>query len=101
MHTPLSTAASFALSKTVGILRLTHTHVSALSADASVAEDGTDVERDRLDPERRVRRQRARELRLIQGQDILRNVPVASPADFTKVSELRELRPWPAFWNSS
>lgn len=98
--TPLSTAASFALSKTVGILRLTHAHVSALPADASVARDGTDEERDRLDPERRVRRQRARELRLIQGQDILRNVPVASPSDFSKTAELRELRPWQSFWSN-
>jgi len=99
--TVLSVAATFALSKTVGILRLTHAHVSALPADASVRSDGTDEERDGLEPERRVRRQRARELRLIQGQDILRNVPVASSPDPTKVAELLELRPWLNFWTSS
>lgn len=89
------------MSKTVGILRLTHAHVSALPEETSVAGDKTDEERDRLDPERRVRRQRARELRLIQGQDILRTDPVAPSLDFTKMAELLELRPWRNFWTRS
>ncbi|KAI5123210.1 hypothetical protein M0805_003976 [Coniferiporia weirii] len=100
-HTPLSLAVSQALSKTLAIVRLTRTHAAASPVPPAppVADDATDEEKDLADPERRVRRQRARELRLVQGQDILRAAPSPSaPPDSTKAAELREMRVWADFW---
>ncbi|KAH8110799.1 Ribokinase-like protein [Phellopilus nigrolimitatus] len=108
-HTPLSHAASLALSKTLAVLRLTHALASAPSSlplpDAeavrALPEDATDEERDAADPERRVRRMRARELRLVQAQHLLRAVPgEKADADAGGGVELREMRPWDAFWTA-
>ena len=97
-HTPLSIAVSHALSKTFGMLRFTHEQVSATHPES---EDATDEERDRADPERQVRRMRTRELRLIQGQHILRATPIPMSNKHEGdgcVIELREMRPWNDFW---
>lgn len=87
-QTPLSYAASEALTKTLAILRLTHAHARTLPADERTA---TDSEADAADPERLVRRMRGRELRLIQGQDVLRANPTPAKA-------LRQMTCWEDFW---
>lgn len=69
--TPLSLAVSSALSKTIALLRLTHQR--ALSEVPEEDRTTTDEEKDRADPERVVRRMRGRELRLIEGQALLRD----------------------------
>ncbi|KAL5513368.1 BUD16 [Sanghuangporus vaninii] len=97
-YTPLSIAVSYALSKTFGILKFTHEQILA---QHPASEDATDEERDRTDPERRVRRMRTRELRLIQGQHILRAAPklISNEHDGgDNVVQLCEMRPWNNFW---
>ncbi|KAI0051014.1 Ribokinase-like protein [Auriscalpium vulgare] len=82
----LPAAVSQALSKTHGILRLTDAYASTLpEADRQP----TDDELDAADPERRVRRMRGRELRLIQGQNILRG---------DAVERSWQLSEWVDFW---
>ena len=83
---PLPYAVSLALTKTHAILRLTESHVSSLPAEDRTA---TDDELDAADPERRTRRMRARELRLVQGRRILSG---------EAMGELRSLREWDDFW---
>jgi pyridoxine kinase len=82
----LPRAVSLALTKTHAILRLTEAHVSLLPAEDRPA---TDDELDEADPERRIRRMRARELRLVQGRRILSG---------EAMGELRSLREWEDFW---
>jgi len=83
---PLPHAVSLALTKTHAILRLTESYVSSLPAeDRTVTDDELDV----ADPERRTRRMRARELRLVQGRRILSG---------EAVGEVRSLREWDDFW---
>ncbi|KAJ6561154.1 Ribokinase-like protein [Mycena vulgaris] len=82
----VSRAASQALSKTHAMLRLTYEHSETLPEDERQA---TDDEKDLADPLRKVRRMRGRELRLVQGQDILRG---------TALPDFREMQPWTAFW---
>ncbi|KAH9981946.1 Ribokinase-like protein [Russula compacta] len=60
---PLPRAVSLALTKTYAILCLTQTHASSLPPDERTT---TDDELDELDPERRIRRMRGRELRLVR-----------------------------------
>lgn len=108
--TPVSRAASLALSKTFAILRRTHDLCTA-PGDGEEESLATDDERDKQDPERRVRRMKRRELRLIEGQDILRSSPTSIPASTAEASgskdyndetgfvRLRELQPWPTFWS--
>jgi pyridoxine kinase len=79
-------AASQALTKTHAMLRLTYEHSETLPEDERQA---TDDEKDLADPLRKVRRMRGRELRLVQGQDILRGIGL---------KDIREMQPWPAFW---
>lgn len=110
--TPLSRAASLALSKTFAILRRTH-ELCTHPRDGEEEILATDEECDRQDPERRVTRMRRRELRLIEAQDLLRSNPEASlrqamdsgdvkstadeeRGDFVR---LRELQLWPTFWS--
>ena len=85
--TPLSRAASHALSKTHALLLLTHTASRALPAEDRTE---TDEERDVREPMRKVRRMRGRELRLVQGQDIIRR---------SEKVEARRLEPWAGFWD--
>ncbi|KAJ7708751.1 Ribokinase-like protein [Mycena rosella] len=80
-------AASQALTKTHAMLRLTHAHSETLPEEERQA---TDDEKDRADPLRKVRRMRGRELRLVQGQDILRGIGL---------HDVREMQPWTEFWS--
>ncbi|KAJ7746795.1 Ribokinase-like protein [Mycena maculata] len=84
----VSRAASQALTKTHAMLRLTHEHSKTLPEGDRQA---TDDEKDAADPLRKVRRMRGRELRLVQGQDILRGIGL---------KDVRELEPWTGFWQS-
>ncbi|KAG9313236.1 bud site selection protein 16 [Chiua virens] len=63
---PLAYAASHALSKTHAILTLTHESASTLSLPS------TDDELDAREPDRKNKRMKSRELRIIQGQYIFR-----------------------------
>ena len=108
--TPLSRAASFALSKTFAVLRRTH-DLCTLPGDGEEESLATDEERDKRDPERRVTRMRRRELRLIESQDILRASPKSAArkdsvdeqwdceSDDRDYVRLRELQLWPTFWS--
>ncbi|KAA1470285.1 Ribokinase-like protein [Dentipellis sp. KUC8613] len=84
--TGLADAVSLALTKTHAILQRTHIHALSLPPDERL---GTDDERDAEDPERRIRRMRGRELRLIQSQDIIRGEGLV---------EMRTLQEWEDFW---
>ncbi|KAI0737352.1 Ribokinase-like protein [Daedaleopsis nitida] len=85
-ETPLSRAASQAVSKTHTILSMTHEAALALPEDERRV---TDEELDAREPMRKIKRMRGRELRLIQGQDIIRG---------TEAIEYRQLKPWDDFW---
>ncbi|KAJ7626294.1 Ribokinase-like protein [Mycena polygramma] len=85
---PVSRAASQALTKTHAMLRLTHEYSETLPEDERQA---TDDEKDLADPLRKVKRMRGRELRLVQGQDILRG---------NNLKDVREMQPWTGFWES-
>lgn len=81
---PLPDAVGKALTKTHAIVQLTKAHAQTLEeADRT----STDDELDEKDPMRLVRRMRGRELRLIQGQDIIRGDGLR-----------REMRAWETFW---
>ena len=73
-----------ALSKTHAILSMTHEYAAALPEEDRLP---TDEELDAADPERKIRRMKGRELRLIQGQDVLR----AHATD--------EMHVWSGFWD--
>ncbi|OBZ73848.1 putative pyridoxal kinase BUD16 [Grifola frondosa] len=85
-ETPLSRAVSHALTKTHAILTLTHEYSEGLPEDERLA---TDEELDAREPERKVRRMKGRELRLIQSQDIIRGV---TPVEY------RRMELWTDFW---
>ena len=87
-ETPLSRAVSQAVSKTHAMLVLTHEAAATLPEDERTA---TDEELDAQEPMRKIRRMRGRELRLVQGQDIIRG---------TQPIESRKLRAWDAFWDA-
>jgi pyridoxine kinase len=88
-QTPLSHATSVALHKTHGILKLTHEHALTLPEDER---QPTDEEKDTQDPMRKIKRMRGRELRLIQGQSIIRD---------TSLAGVKEMQPWSEFWTLS
>jgi len=83
----LSYATSMAVTKTHAILSVTYEHAQNLPEEERLP---TDDEKDALDPERKIRRMRGRELRLIQGQDIIRN---------TDIADCRRMEAWTEFWN--
>ena len=85
--TPLSRAASAALTKTHALLALTHAAAAALPPGERAE---TDEERDAAEPLRKVRRMRGRELRLVQGQDVIRGTAPGVCA--------RRLGAWAGFW---
>lgn len=86
--TPLSLAVSSALRKTIALLRFTHQR--AFSEVPEEDRTTTDEEKDRADPDRVVRRMRGRELRLIEGQELLRD-----GAD----TPLTPMKLWEHFWD--
>ncbi|KAJ3555582.1 hypothetical protein NM688_g2496 [Phlebia brevispora] len=67
--TPISHAVSQAIAKTHAILTITHQHAMSLPEEERLP---TDEELDEVEPDRQVRRMKGRELRIIQGQDIIR-----------------------------
>ncbi len=85
-ETPASHAASFALTKTQAVLRLTHAHTLSLPEDER---QPTDDEKDAADPARKIKRMRGRELRIVQAQDILRGVGMG---------EVIQMQPWGEIW---
>ena len=85
---PLAVAVAHALSKTHAILTLTHEHALGLPEEDRLP---TDEEHDAREPERKVRRMRGRELRLIQGQDIIRGAAE---------TEYFRMVPWDGFWDA-
>lgn len=85
---PLAHAVSLALTKTYAMLRISEKHASSLPSNDYTA---TDDELDEADPERRIRRMSARELRLVQGRKILSG---------EAMGQLREMRKWEEFWRS-
>lgn len=87
--TPLSMATTLSLTKTQYILALTQQHASMLPEDDRTI---TDDELDTKDPARKIRRMKGRELRLIQGQDVLR----LGPTD--EFQNLCRMEPWINFW---
>ena len=86
LRTPVSLAASQALTKTHAILRLTDEYVQSLPEEER---QPTDDEKDTADLLRKTRRMRGRELRLVQGQDIIRGVGHCV---------LRQMEHWATFW---
>ncbi|KAH6915743.1 bud site selection protein 16 [Coprinopsis sp. MPI-PUGE-AT-0042] len=86
--TSLSVAASAALSKTHTLLQLTHELASKLPSEERLPSDD---ELDRIDPLRKTRRMRGRELALIQGQDIIRG---------QGLDNTPPLKLWSNFWDS-
>ena len=81
---PLPVAVGKALSKTHDIIQLTNVHAQTLD---EVDRTTTDDELDKKEPMRLVRRMRGRELRLIQGQDIIRGE-----------GSSRQMKAWEGFW---
>lgn len=70
------------------MLCLTYDHSQTLPEDER---QPTDDEKDRVNPLRKTKRMRGRELRLVQGQNILRGVGI---------TEARQMEPWIDFWGA-
>ncbi|KZV72189.1 Ribokinase-like protein [Peniophora sp. CONT] len=85
---PLVAAVELALTKTHAMLQRTYEYAESLPEEER---QPTDDERDAEDPVRRIRRMSGRELRIVQGQGILRGGPEMGP--------LRNLSPWVGFWD--
>ncbi|KAF8315339.1 Ribokinase-like protein [Clavulina sp. PMI_390] len=79
----LGIAVENALATTQAILLSTHAHSASLDGCSS-----TDDEKDTAEPNRRVRRMRGRELRIVQGLDAIRSPPAG----------LVSVVSWPSFW---
>ncbi|EJU03862.1 bud site selection protein 16 [Dacryopinax primogenitus] len=86
--TPLSRATARAVASVQGIIVSTHHYVQTLPEEERPE---TDQELDGQDGERRVRRMRARELRLIQGREYILN-----PDERGKMGG--RMVPWTDFW---
>lgn len=82
----MRTALGAALATTQAILISTHEHCMSLPLDDCPP---TDDEEDEADPERRVRRMRARELRIVQSLDVVRAIP----------DDLVDVVQWDGFWD--
>ncbi|KAJ7595732.1 Ribokinase-like protein [Mycena floridula] len=90
--TPLSRATSHALTKTHALLALTYNFAMGLPEEERVPSDSEGAEdqnENEIQQLQRTRRMRGRELRLIQGQDIIRG---------TREVTNREMRLWKDFW---
>jgi pyridoxine kinase len=86
-QTSLSRAVALALVKTRGILLLTHEYVQTLPEPDR---QEPDVEKDKADPLRKSRRLKGCELRIIQGQDIVRG----------NTQEVGWMHAWDEFWKT-
>lgn len=82
----LRVAVRAALATTEALLEATNAHCKTLPEEECPA---TDDEKDGVDPERRVRRMRARELRIVQGLDVIRCPP----------DNVGLVTRWDGFWN--
>ncbi|KAI0701478.1 Ribokinase-like protein [Cytidiella melzeri] len=82
--TVIAYAVSQALSKTHAILKMTHEFAARLPEAERLP---SDEELDKKEPDRVVRRMRGRELKLIQGQDVIRSV-----------EPVEEMGLWRTFW---
>ncbi|KAG6878884.1 hypothetical protein C0992_006897 [Termitomyces sp. T32_za158] len=87
LERPIAHAAAHALAVTHHILRLTHAHAVTLPERERLS---TDDEADAVEPLRKTRRMRGRELRLIQGQAAIRGVGV----------DVKPMVVWEDFWDS-
>lgn len=88
-QTPLSSAVAAALHMTHSILELTNVYAARLPPEECTA---TDEELDAAEPVRQIRRMRGRELRLVQGQNILR--------EEWREGQGKDMHLWDGFWNS-
>lgn len=86
-ETALSCAVSAALTKTHGILKVTDEYAKTLPENER---QPTDDEMDEEDNERKVRRMKGRELRLIQSQHVIRG---------THTLTERKMTVWSNFWS--
>ncbi|TDL26651.1 Ribokinase-like protein [Rickenella mellea] len=86
--TPLSRATSAALTTTHAILQDTATHAQTLPLDSRTS---TDDELDNKEPARVVRRMRGRELRIVHGQDVIRQ---------QRAVPRRTMELWVDFWDA-
>ncbi|KAF9479560.1 bud site selection protein 16 [Pholiota conissans] len=84
--TPLSAAVSQALSKTHAVLVMTQAIANSLPEEERLPSDD---ELDKLNPLRKIRRMRGRELALIRGQDLIRGIGI---------THVREMMLWDGFW---
>jgi pyridoxine kinase len=87
-QTPLSFAVAAALHKTHSILELTNAYAAQLPPEECTA---TDEERDAAEPVRQLKRMRGRELRLVQGQNILR--------EEWREGQGKDMHLWDGFWD--
>ncbi|KAG2143811.1 Ribokinase-like protein [Suillus bovinus] len=88
-QTPLSLAVAAALHKTYSILEFTNTFAAQLPPGDR---ETTDDECDAAEPTRKLKRMRGRELRLVQGQHILR--------EEWREGQGKDLQFWDGFWDS-
>ncbi|KAG1857383.1 bud site selection protein 16 [Suillus subalutaceus] len=88
-QTPLSFAAAAALHKTHSILEFTNAFAARLPPEDRTT---TDDELDAAEPVRKLKRMRGRELRLVQGQHILR--------EEWREGQGKDLQFWDGFWDS-
>ncbi|KAK7445117.1 putative pyridoxal kinase [Stygiomarasmius scandens] len=84
--TPLSHAVSCALTKTHAVLVATHEYSEKLPLEDRLP---TDDEQDKVEPMRKIKRMKGRELRLIQSMDIITG---------KAIKDLRHMEPWTGFW---
>ncbi|KAF8202356.1 bud site selection protein 16 [Pholiota molesta] len=86
--TPLSAAVSKALSKTHALLVMTQAIAESLPEEERLP---TDDELDKINPLRKIRRMRGRELALVRGQDLIRGIGI---------THVREMMLWDGFWDT-
>jgi pyridoxine kinase len=86
-ETSLSLAVSMAITKVHAILQLTYEYNQSLPKEERPE---TDDEKDGADPVRRIRRARGRELRIIQGHDVIRAF---------NQDDARRMTVWRNFWD--
>lgn len=85
---PLSRASAIAVSTLHSILVATQKHTLTLPEDERTE---TDDELDGVDPARKVKRMKGRELRLVQEQDLIR-------AGAKQIGSGPQMVPWKDFW---